>query len=172
MTRLSLFSFACMGPVTDFRNSSLPLITTFTLSFKGLNLVGMLSHVFRPMMTAFTLPSGAAVVTRAKYAISCGRRHGRRALWPIPFASVAATMRVIEAIRRKTGGHRVNQSGCLFSIGKLRTNKFFGAFAKLQAMIGAPVQTFARKSLAISQWLKKNDISINLLLIIIDAGNN
>lgn len=59
---------------------------------RGLNLFGMLSHVFLPMSTALTLPSDAFVVMRAKYCISFFSRHGRRPCCPMPLLSVAATM--------------------------------------------------------------------------------
>jgi len=57
-------------------------------------LSGMLSQVFRPITTAFVVPSGAAEVTCAKYDISFGSRHGRLPFLPIPFERVAATMMV------------------------------------------------------------------------------
>ena len=63
----------------------------------------MLSHVLRPMITAFctlevgyfaAIEAGTRVVTRAKYWISDFMRHGRAPFTPIPRAGVAATMRV------------------------------------------------------------------------------
>lgn len=66
--------------------------TTFIRFGRGLNLFGMLSQVFRPIMTAFIFPSGAAEVTFAKYFISLGSLHGRRPAWPIPLDLVAATI--------------------------------------------------------------------------------
>jgi hypothetical protein len=81
------------------------------LPFKGRNASGMLSHVLLPMMTAFfpaifsagcapqpsdEAVSGTRVVTFAKYAISRGRRHGRRPDDPIPLFIVAATIKVTE----------------------------------------------------------------------------
>lgn len=60
----------------------------------GLNFGGMDSHVFLPMITAFDLPSGAAEVTLAKYAISLGSLQGKRPCWPMPLDFVAATMMV------------------------------------------------------------------------------
>lgn len=68
------------------------------LSTSGLLLFGMLSQVLRPIITTFAFSGGADLVTRAKYAISDGSRHGRRDPCPIPFVQVAATMRVSEAI--------------------------------------------------------------------------
>ena len=74
------------------------MITTLTLSTSGLLLLGILSHVFRPIITALAYSDGAALVTREKYAISDGSRHGRRDPCPIPFVRVAATIRVSETI--------------------------------------------------------------------------
>jgi hypothetical protein len=68
--------------------------TAFARRRSGRNLRGMLSHVLRPMSTALVAPAGAAAVTRAKYAISFGSRHGSAPAWPIPFARVAATISV------------------------------------------------------------------------------
>lgn len=75
-------------------------MTRFVRFFSGLNFSGMLSHVFRPMITAFMLPSGAFIVVRAKYDISLGRRQGRVPFFPMPFVSVAATMSVSRGIPR------------------------------------------------------------------------
>lgn len=77
--------------------------------FNGLNLGGMLSHVFRPMITAFlfVVSSGTWEVILAKYAISLGRRQGRRPVAPIPFVSVAATMRVTLGDCIGGGGEKV-----------------------------------------------------------------
>ena len=73
---------------------------TFLRSRKGLNLVGMLSQVFLPMTTVFRLAEGAREVTRAKKAISLGKRHGSFAdvpcTTPIPLDIVAATMTVAQ----------------------------------------------------------------------------
>ena len=66
----------------------------FVLFWRGLNLGWMLSQVFLPIITAFVFPSGAAVVTFAKYAISLGNRHGSWPPFPIPLVEVAATMTV------------------------------------------------------------------------------
>lgn len=81
------------------------------LPFKGRNASGMLSHVLLPMMTAFfpdmvsagrvpplsdEAASGTRVVIFAKYAISRGRRHGKRPDDPIPLFIVAATIKVTE----------------------------------------------------------------------------
>ena len=65
--------------------------------FNGLNLVGMLSHVFLPMITVFFFVtfSGTCDVILAKYAISLERRQGRRPVAPMPFERVAATIRVM-----------------------------------------------------------------------------
>lgn len=85
--------------------------TMLILLFKGRNASGMLSHVLLPMITAFfpdTVSAGCApsfsdeavsgtrVVTFAKYAISRGRRHGKRPDDPIPLFMVAATIKVTE----------------------------------------------------------------------------
>jgi hypothetical protein len=66
----------------------------FALFWRGLNLGGTLSQVFLPMTTTFVFPSGAAVVTFAKYDISLGSFHGRWPPFPIPLVEVAATMMV------------------------------------------------------------------------------
>src|SRR6266404_2600463 len=67
---------------------------------------GMLSHVARPITTAFFLffspPTSCVVsfplVTLAKYFISCGKRQGSLPTCPIPFFVVAATMSVTRLI--------------------------------------------------------------------------
>ena len=74
--------------------------TAFARPRRGRNRSGMLSHVLRPMTTAFAHPAGAPAVARAKYAISFGRRHGRLASFPIPFEAVAATISVRRDIVR------------------------------------------------------------------------
>lgn len=61
---------------------------------RGLNFVGMLSHVFLPIITAFEASGGAFDVTRAKYAISLDSRQGSCEFWPMPLDLVAATMMV------------------------------------------------------------------------------
>lgn len=66
-------------------------MTMFFLRGKGLNLLGMLSHVFLPMITAFCCPSGALVVTCAKYLSSFESFHGKPPFTPMPLAFVAAT---------------------------------------------------------------------------------
>jgi len=51
----------------------------------GLNFGGMLSHVVRPMMTAFTSPGDGGVdVISLKYLISSGSLHGRFPAHPMP----------------------------------------------------------------------------------------
>lgn len=70
------------------------LSTTFSRPLSGLNLAGMLSHVVRPMRTAFCFPGGAAVVAAAKYFISLLSFHGRDPFRPIPRVESCATMRV------------------------------------------------------------------------------
>jgi hypothetical protein len=73
------------------------VITTFTLPLSGRNLGGMLSHVFRPMMTAF-LPDAFAgmVVTLRKKAMSVFSPlgQGRPPRYPIPICGsiVVATI--------------------------------------------------------------------------------
>jgi hypothetical protein len=69
---------------------------------------GMLSHVTRPITTAFFLlslsPSSRVsppVVTRAKYFNSRGKRHGNLPRCPIPLFIVAATMSVTRLIDKK-----------------------------------------------------------------------
>jgi hypothetical protein len=80
--------------------------TTLIRFFNGLNLVGMLSHVFLPMMTAFLFVafSGTCDVILAKYAISLERRQGRRPVAPMPFERVAATIKVMLGGCMCTGG--------------------------------------------------------------------
>lgn len=87
------------------------LMTTLTRFGRGLNFFGMLSHVFLPMRTALTLPSGAFEVTRAKYCISFDSRHGRRPLCPMPLLRVTATMIVnlvmVVGIKERTGSSKI-----------------------------------------------------------------
>lgn len=55
----------------------------------------MLSHVLRPIITAFLLPGLARLVTRAKYAISFfSPVQGNVPPRPIPILLVAATIKV------------------------------------------------------------------------------
>lgn len=89
------------------------LTTTLMRLGRGLDFFGMLSHVFLPMSTALTLPSGAFEVTRAKYCISFDNRHGRRPFCPMPLLSVAATMIVnlvmVVRLKERTPLNRLQQ---------------------------------------------------------------
>jgi hypothetical protein len=86
----------------------LPQITTFStvaksklpdrvsMTFKrpgnGLNLTGMLSHVFLPIITAFFLPgSDVESVSSLKNLRSPGSFHGKIPPFPMPKSQVAAT---------------------------------------------------------------------------------
>jgi hypothetical protein len=106
----------------------LRLMTTFIRFRSGLNLSGMLSHVFRPISTALILPSGAEEVTRAKYAISFGRRQGRVPPLPMPFDRVAATMSVNfvmkEEVEKRYRGKHQNSKPQALGINRVHTPKY------------------------------------------------
>lgn len=83
--------------------------TMFRRSLSGRKISGMLSHVFRPMMTEFLTPGskgrGVLFVTLAKYAISFFNVHGKVPFSPIPMElAVAATM-IVKSGRCMIGGN-------------------------------------------------------------------
>ena len=74
-----------MASSRDDATSTSPVASTVVVRLKimlirpgnGLNLGGIDSHVFRPMMTAFVMPGDGGVdVTSLKCAMSPGSRHG------------------------------------------------------------------------------------------------
>lgn len=67
-------------------------MTTLILLHNGRNLLGMLSHVFLPIITAFILPPALTCDVRLlKYAMSSGRCQGMSPLRPIPPSVVVTT---------------------------------------------------------------------------------
>ena len=92
----------------------------------------MLSQVFLPITTAFTDPSGAFDVTRAKYAISCGRRHGRRPPCPMPFVTVAATMIVSRDMMEDAGWRMEGECVRMLGVDGLNSDRFARPGKRLQ----------------------------------------